>query len=156
MPKSNKNKQRKSRKQHAGPKQKETAYDKLSRETDGLTWDMATIADKLLDLLPRFKRLSAKNRKLIFDHMDGVLNGLIAAVDDYWEALPENMREEDEEPKMTYRETIGGVGMALGIASFFGSLTPAPKSDDEFQSPDFDPDVIDITPEKPKRLKGKE
>lgn len=125
------------KKQHAGVKQKETAYDRLSRETDELMWEVATVADKLLDLLPAFRRLSEKNRRLIYDHMDVVVRGLEGVLDDYYETLPES--EDDAEPG---RGLPLGAIIGLGLAMMMSRQSE--RSMDEDDTKFTWPDAIDI------------
>lgn len=132
-----KNKRRKPTKRHAGAKQKETAYDRLSRETDELMDQVAAVADNLIDLLPAFKRLSEKNRRLIYEQMNFVLMGLEDALDDYYETLPES--EDDPEPGRGL--PLGGI-LGLGLAMML-SRSSERRSDEDATKFNW-PDAIDI------------
>lgn len=124
-------------KQHAGKKQRETAYDRISREIDHLMFDVATVADRLLDLLPQFKRLKLRDRKLIFDHMDVVMKGLENSIDDYYDTLPES---EEESGGEDYR----GLGVLAAFAAALGVVGSRPSQSPSSDEPTEWPDSLDV------------
>lgn len=99
-------------KQHAGSKQKETSFDRVFRQTDALMDDLTTIADQLNALFPQFKRLSLRNRKIIYAHINANVYFLEDAVDEYKDALPES---ESDEPA----SDLTMFGTAIGLMMFF-------------------------------------
>jgi hypothetical protein len=135
--KNNKNKRRKPIKQHAGKKQRETAYDRLDRQIDELMFDVATIADRLLDLLPQFKRLKVRDRQLIYDHMDVVMRGLENSVDSYYDTLPESEEE-------LRGDDLRGLGALLGIGAALGAIASRPPQNPPSDEATEWPDSLDV------------
>ena len=126
----------------AANQQKASAFDRVNSEVDGLMFDVATVADKLIDLLPKYRRLGEKSRRLIYEHMNFVLQGLEASIDKYYETLPE---DEDcaecngEESKATARAL--GLGIAFRLSEMIGKAVESAIKRDEF------PDSLDVNPE---------
>ena len=134
-----KQKERTSSKKQIKKKQKPkvSAYDRLSGEIEDVMFEIAGAADKLHDLLPRFKRLSVERRQSLYDFIYEAIDRLDLVVGWYWYTLPEELREpEDFKPDTD----LGSALLGAGILGLIMRLTRDRKCPDD---PEW-PDSIDI------------